>query len=187
MRASVPALLAGIRWGAAGLCLVAAALLGWTWFQDQGRPPDLVLTRGAPSSGELSIDVSGAVVSPGLIRLPPGSRIGDALAAAGGPQEAATLEGINQALLLVDGQRVYVPQAGVTPPAGVVPASALVNLNTGSQRELMALPGIGEVRARAIIAWREANGPFARPDDLVTYQLITPTVFQGLRDRVAVE
>ncbi len=187
MREQVPALLAGLRWLLAGACVVAAALLAWTWFQDYGRPPDLLLVRGAPLSGHLAVDVSGAVVTPGLVRLPPGSRIGDALIAAGGPAPGADLAGVNQALLLVDGQRLYIPAAGVMPPAGVVAATALVNLNTATHRELVALPGIGDVRARAIIAWREANGPFSRPDDLVLHQLVTPAVFQGLRDRVAVE
>lgn len=138
-------------------------------------------TPEADESGEVVVDVTGRVRRPGIVVLPAGSRVADALEAAGGARREADLAGLNQARLLLDGEQIAV---GVTPPPGVaatsVPApeasgadpggtstGSLVNLNSASSAELEELPGVGPVTAQAIISWRETNGGFASVDQLL--------------------
>ena len=130
----------------------------------------------APSpAGEVVVDVAGRVRHPGIVRLPTGSRVVDAVEAAGGPRRGVDLTGLNLARVLVDGEQVVV---GVRPPPGVAAsaasapgaagaAGALVNINTASQTELETLPGIGPVTAQAILQWRTDNGAFSAVDELM--------------------
>lgn len=147
----------------------------------------------------LRVDVAGAVVAPGVYRLPPDSIVADAIAAAGGPAGDADLDRLNKAVALVDGMQVYVPHASaptpdlitpVLPPptvasrAGTLPSGAgAVNINNASQAELEALPGIGPTLAERIIAAR----PFARIEDLLEVKGVGPAVFGGIRDLVTVQ
>jgi competence protein ComEA len=140
--------------------------------------------------GELVVDVEGGVVSPGVHRLPAGSRIADALEAAGGYAESADLEAAAQALnlaaALVDGQQVYVPVVGaLSGGSGGVDEVGLVNLNRASQSELEALPGIGPVTAEKIIAAREEQ-PFTTLDELVTRDVLTARQRDQIADLVTV-
>jgi competence protein ComEA len=154
------------------------------------------------SSGatEVVVHVAGAVVSPGVRRLPPGSRVIDALDAAGGPLLDADLPRINLAAPLVDGQQVYVPRPGEQPPvaagtggssdgaanpAGGAPG-ALVNLNTATGEQLETLPGVGPSTAAAIIAHRDQHGPFTSIDQLVDVRGIGEAKLEQLRDLVSV-
>ena len=106
------------------------------------------------SSGELVVDVAGAVMRPGLHHLSPGDRVGDAIAAAGGyaPRAdlAATSASLNLAQPLQDGAKVLVPELGLDPVASA-PDDGRVDLNRAGQTELESLPGIGPVTARKII------------------------------------
>ena len=140
--------------------------------------------------GELVVDVEGGVVSPGVHRLPAGSRIADALEAAGGYAESADLaaaaQALNLAAAVVDGQQVYVPVVGALPGGSGQGADAgLVNLNRASQSELEALPGIGPVTAGKIIAAREEQ-PFATLDELVTRDVLTTRQRDQIADLVTV-
>lgn len=130
------------------------------------------------SAAEVVVDVAGKVRRPGIVRLPAGSRVVDAVKAAGGPRRGANLNGLNLARVLVDGEQVVV---GVPAPAGVVagaasaagagagagPPGALVNINTATQDQLETLPGIGPVTAQAILQWRTDNGAFSAVDELL--------------------
>lgn len=133
---------------------------------------------GAASAPERTvIDVGGAVTQPGVVELTSGARVVDAIEAAGGLADDADCSSLNQAQILQDGQKVYVPRVGETVPAatgsgtdasaGAGDVSALVNINTASLEELDALPGVGPSTAQAIIDDREQNGPFASIEDLM--------------------
>lgn len=146
-------------------------------------------------AGELFVHVSGAVVTPGLVVVPAGSRVLDAVAAAGGFTAEADPAGVNLARPLGDGEQLVVPRLGEAPPAAAPPggsdgaaasSSAKVNLNTAAVSELETLPRIGPALAQRIVDWREANGRFASPDDLRNVTGIGEKIFDGLKDRVTV-
>jgi competence protein ComEA len=123
---------------------------------------------------DLTVDVAGKVRSPGIAVLPPGSRVVDALEAAGGARRGVDLTSLNLARPLVDGEQILV---GVTAPAGVpatvgdpgsaTTAGALVNLNTADPPTLETLPGVGPVTAGAIISWRDQHGGFSAVEELL--------------------
>jgi competence protein ComEA len=140
--------------------------------------------------------VTGAVAEPGVYELPAGSRVLDALEAAGGPGPEADAGGLNQAAPLADGDQVVVPTAaaagaaespGEVGPAASGPApGALVDLNTADLAELESLPGIGPSIAQRIIDHREANGPFAKAADIVNVSGIGPATYEQIKDRITV-
>lgn len=170
--------------------LAVAGLGAAVFLRDDAPPPVLEAAPSptvAPTPPSLVVDVSGAVARPGVIRLPAGARIVDALAAAGGFTADADRAALNQAALLRDGARVYVPKPGEAPPAGSSGSDAerKVNLNLASAAELEGLPGIGPNTAARIVHSREAK-VFARTDDLQTRGLVSPRVFADLRDQVTV-
>jgi len=154
-------------------------------------------------SRELVIDVAGAVVAPGVYRLEPGARIGDAIDAAGGfsprvdAERAAT--DLNLAATLADGQQVRVPSRDDAPIAGggsgsaagggggggASGSSALIDLNRATQAELESLPGIGPVTAAKIIEAR-AQSPFRTIDELRERSLVGQKTFDSLRALITV-
>jgi competence protein ComEA len=131
------------------------------------------------------VDVAGAVAHPGVYRLAAGSRIADALTAAGGATEEADLVALNKAAPVRDGQRVYVPRPGETVPAGSAGSDAQlkVDVNHATAAELEALPGIGPTIAARIVRSRGGH-PFARIEDLQTRGLVTGRVFADIKDLV---
>ena len=139
----------------------------------------------------LLVHVVGLVREPGVYELAEGSRVIDALKAAGGPKRDAELSALNLAAPLTDGQQVIVPRASdVEAPTATAPgaeaASALVNINTASAEELDTLPGIGEVLAAAILQYREEHGPFTSVDQLVDVSGIGEVTLEELRDLVTI-
>ena len=139
-----------------------------------GSATDQPASTGA--SGDVTVDVAGKVRRPGIAVLAPGSRVVDALEAAGGARRGVDLTALNLARPLIDGEQILV---GIRAPAGVAgslgtpgspaasPPAALVSLNSADQATLETLPGVGPVTATAIIAWREANGGFTAVDELI--------------------
>ncbi len=169
---------------------------------DAAREPPASVSLPTPSPAEappLCIHVDGAVEAPGVYYLDAGSRIVDAVEAAGGLKEGAATEAVNLAQVLEDGQQVLIPTPGDAAALPPAPASAgaraagadagravLVNINTATAEELVTLNGIGEATAEKIIADREANGPFPAIEDLKRVSGIGDKKFEALRDAICV-
>jgi competence protein ComEA len=136
------------------------------------------------SATEVVVHVVGAVAVPGVQRLPAGSRVIDAVEAAGGAAPDADLSRVNLAAFLADGQQVVVLRPGEAPP--VADGGAVIDINRASAAELEELPGVGPATAEAIIAHREQNGPFASVDDLLDVRGIGEAKLEQLRDRATV-
>ena len=161
------------------------------------------VSSDAGASGEtVLVHVVGQVNAPGVVEIPAGSRVVDAIAAAGGATAEADPAAVNLARQAVDGEQVYVPAPGEAvqvPGAGPAPAGgpgggdtsgapggALVNLNSAGSEELQALPGVGPALAQRILDWRESNDTFGSIDQLQDVSGIGPVVFEGLRALVTV-
>ena len=149
---------------------------------------------GEPA-GVLAVHVAGQVRRPGLYRLPAGSRVADAVEAAGGPAEGAWLDGINLAAPLADGVQVYVPgrdQADMGIPGGPGASRGFLgpplplDLNRATAEQLEALPGIGPALAERIVAYRRQHGPFRRLEDLTRVSGVGPKTVEALRAYVTV-
>jgi len=163
------------------------------------------IPSGLPSpskASELVVDVVGKVAKPGVFTLPPGSRIVDAIAAAGGALPHTDLTALDLARKLSDGQEIFV---GVPPPSGAAANSAggvvgddtdvgagassadpIVNINTATQAELETLPGVGAVTAQKILAWRTQHGRFTSVTQLQQVSGIGPAKYAALAGRVKV-
>ncbi|MGL4307088.1 MAG: helix-hairpin-helix domain-containing protein [Mycobacteriaceae bacterium] len=159
-------------------------------------------TPQAPT--KLVVSVVGLVATPGLVQLDEGARVADALKAAGGSLDGADLLGLNMAQHITDGDQIVV---GIAPHPGGIPKmgsglnnstaqsggysssgktapSAKVNLNTATEAQLDALPGVGPVTAAAIISWRTDNGHFTSVNQLADVTGIGPARLESLRDLV---
>ncbi len=156
----------------------------------------------------LYIDISGAVNNPGVYELPAGSRMFQAVAAAGGFSDFAETRSINQADLLSDGEKIYVYSmeeaeelggwmqlTGIAGGTGQnlsseggasADSSGKVNLNLADKSELMTLSGVGEARAEAIISYRETHGAFASIEDIMNVSGIKEKLFEQIQDQITV-
>ena len=144
------------------------------------------------ASGEVVVHVAGAVSAPGVYTLPADSRVDDAVRAAGATADA-DLSQLNLAQKLADGQKITVPAAGETPapadnaaPSDSGQSGALININTATREELETLPSIGEVRAQAIIAYREEHGGFRTTDELMEVSGIGEKIFADIAPHITV-
>jgi len=176
---------------------------------DAGATQRLVLTPlpaadagGEPSpspSASVVVYVCGAVRAPGVVCLPAGARVADALELAGGATARADLTALNLAARLSDGQQVLVPArvaggaaaaaaAAPAAAAGAAPAAggALVNINTATLEELDSLQGIGPVTAQKIIDYRTANGPFGSIEEIKNVPGIGEAKFAAIKDAITV-
>jgi competence protein ComEA len=168
---------------------------------DAGGAPSSARPLAGSSGALLVIDVQGAVVRPGVVRLVSGSRVADAIAAAGGysPRVAGdrVASALNLAALLRDGDQIRVPSRDDAPGPSTRPATASggaagsggpkaqLDLNEATAEELDALPGVGPVTAAKIVAAR-AEQPFVTVDDLRTRKLVGASTFDKLKDLVTV-
>lgn len=219
--------------------LVLAGVGGFRYavYLQTGQEKQAVLSQEqeAEATPLIAVHVIGAVEAPGLYWLESGSRVNDALNAAGGAAAQADLMQINLAAFLIDGSQLVVPylpaqplpaaaesggeaaapqaqdeaaalaQAEKTnaifaasdsnvkgaPTAGSSPAAdgqgELININTASSQQLQALSGIGEVKAQAIIDYRETNGDFAAVEHITRVSGIGPATFDKIRDNICVQ
>jgi len=156
------------------------------------REQDALAAPDAAADDEpifVAVHVAGEVISPGVYELESGSRVQDALDAAGGPTGDADLNRINLAARLTDAQQIVVPKlrADGEPYAYPdEPESKLVNINTADVRALTALPGVGEVTAGNIVSYRERNGPFKETSDIKNVPRIGERTFEQLQDLITV-
>lgn len=161
------------------------------------RPPvgEAVVLLPPPTVPPLVVYVSGEVNNPGIYNLSLGSRLVDAIEAAGGMTTQADTQTLNLAQVLTDGMRIEVPDllpvgqgtSGDDISRGSVSVSILVNINTATSDELEALPEIGPHLAQEIISYREANGPFESIDEIMEVPGIGTITFNTIRDLITVE
>ncbi|GGX70686.1 hypothetical protein GCM10010324_14760 [Streptomyces hiroshimensis] len=167
-------------------------------------PAPAVPSAARTTGGAVVVDVAGKVRRPGVLRLPPGSRVADALAAAGGARPGADTTGINRARVLVDGEQIVVGAPGATgapggpgsaaasgasgasaaaggPPA---PPGGPLSLNSATAEQLDALPGVGPVLARHILDYRTQHGGFRSVEELRRVNGIGSRRFTDLRPLV---
>lgn len=214
----------------AAVAVAAVVLGGWTIFRARSTPvgtPQLI-AAGHPSraaaiaapgaasgasafeapilaappsvSGGIVVDVEGKVASPGVFHLPSGSRVLDALHAAGGPLPGTDLLPLNQARVVNDGEQLLVgasavanaPNAGAVPPTAVpraggrgkIPPSGPVHLNTATAEQLEQLPGVGPALAQRILDWRTEHGQFTSVGELQQIHGLGPAKYAALRQWV---
>jgi competence protein ComEA len=189
-----------------------ASLIALFGFLRPAPPPIEVRPREVQPSPTtlIYVHVDGAVQLPGVYELPFGGRIFEAIAAAGGETEDADLHELNLAARVSDGQKLVIPgrpfarpdtldappvvavlptPAARTQPAGSssVAPTTRINLNTATDKMLDSLPGIGPVTAARVIAYREANGPFTRVEQLREARLVNAPTYDRIRDLVSVD
>lgn len=198
--------------GAAAACVLA--ICGWWVVRVPPVPvessiaftPTSAVNATSASALVIVVHVAGEVNVPGVYSLAAGSRMVDALNAAGGPTNRADLEVINLATPITDATQIYVPARNQTarpifrrPQPGVnggvhagatgqtdSQQSGVININRASAAELEQLPGVGPATAQAIIDYRTSNGPFAAPEDLLEVKGIGPAKFASMRSKVGV-
>ncbi|MGC9357472.1 MAG: helix-hairpin-helix domain-containing protein [Anaerolineae bacterium] len=188
------------------VALVAGTVIGRFGFQPVESTSDEPLAppaawntvRPAPSEGTfppsptpalLRVYVSGAVEVPGVVEIPQGSLLRDALDAVGGPTVDADLNAINLATPLHDNDHVIVPTLSTNVETETTPPTVgenLININTASAAELETLPHIGPARAQDIIDYRETHGPFASIGEIQQVKGIGPSTFADIEHLITV-
>lgn len=177
-----------------GLVVLSGAV-GLGILRGQAAPSQVVDVSDAGDAtvapAEVYVHVLGQVTHPGLYVLEQGTRVADALAAAGGTLEDADLQAVNLARLLADGEQIVVPVVGAAPAPGSSPETGpggdgMIDLNSADQAALETLPRIGPALAERIIQWRDDNGRFASVDDLLVVPGIGEKMLAGLREKVRV-
>ncbi|MFI6237366.1 helix-hairpin-helix domain-containing protein [Micromonospora sp. NPDC050784] len=195
----------GVRALAVVAVVVVVGAAGWAWrARPQSEPVAPLVSEtasaapaadpSASGSGEVVVAVAGKVRKPGLVRLPAGSRLADAVQAAGGALPGVDVALLNPARKVTDGELIVV---GVTPPpmpgglagpaaGGAAPATGPLNLNTATLAQLDALPGVGPVLAQRILTHREQHGGFKSVGDLRQVDGIGDARYEQLKDLVTV-
>ena len=153
------------------------------------------------SDGTIFVDIGGAVKNPMLAELPDGSRVDDAIQAAGGLKQEADMSNINRAEFLLDGQKIYIPSlamdadgnviegaeaSGAADAAIGVDASGKVNINTADSTQLQTLNGVGPATAQKIIDYRQSNGSFTAVEDIKNVSGIGDKTFEKLKDYITI-
>lgn len=189
--------------GIAALGLVAWFLLGSS---DEAKAPEETLQRattsvaapsdgGPPAAADWVVQVSGAVSTPGVVRVGEGSRVGDAIDEAGGAAPDADLDRINLAAKVSDGQRIYVLRKGEQAPPAVLAGDGSgsgdadagpMDINSASAAALDELPGVGPATAKAIVDYRTKSGPFRSVEDLAKVKGIGPAKLEQIKPLVRV-
>ncbi len=170
--------------------ILASGLLYLLISKPRGQPIQL---EPAPSPLPIRVHVAGGVLRPGVYALPAGSIVEQAIEAAGGLSPQASLDHLNLAGLLQEGQLIAVAtlaptrSAAEAPPEPSSDSSGLMNINLAEVTELDRLPGIGPALAQEIVRYRETHGPFSRVEDLLNVPGIGPAKLSQIRDLVSVD
>ena len=165
-------------------------------------PTGQASSPAAEQAGPIVVSVTGLVGRPGIVTLPVGARVADAIAAAGGADAQANVTGMNLAARLADGDSIVVtdtpvvqpgpvatigaPATGATTAAALIPPGGLIDLNAADVAALDTLPGVGPVMATNIVAWRQANGGFTSVEQLQEISGIGPSRFAQISALVTV-
>lgn len=174
-----------------GLALVGLVLIMGGLIASEFTKPKIEYPKESIVSGQkqISVDVSGAVIKPGVYKLDENSRVEDAVFSAGGLAENAHWEYVskylNMAQKLSDGMKIYIPKTGEQYSGGVSSVAGIksqVNINIATQVELEALPGIGPVTASKIISAR----PYSKIEDLLTLKIVSKKVFDQIKDSLTI-
>jgi competence protein ComEA len=185
------------RIGLVVVALVAGIAVVFALYQafDQRSGPPIVI-EDAAATLPLVVEMRGEIEDPGVYELSPGARLQDAITAAGGLTEKADLSTVNLARRLRDGELIAIlalPVPGSTPMVPLPGAAddgradqsrVRININTATAAELEALPGVGEVIAARIVAYREESGPFRSVDDLINVEGISDRAIDKIRELV---
>lgn len=158
--------------------------------EESGKSGDFGGTGPEEQTATIRVYVCGAVANPGVVEIPQGSRVEDALEAAGGFGAEAGREAVNLADWVSDGQKLYFPREGEAAEESTAQSQAapgLVNINTADMETLCTLPGIGESRARDIISYREANGGFEACEDIMKVPGIKTAAYGKICDKITVK
>ncbi|MDQ3963075.1 MAG: ComEA family DNA-binding protein [Actinomycetota bacterium] len=174
-----------------GVVIAVALFLGGRQRAPLIAPPAAASEAPAtsqPSPMTVIVHVAGAVRRPGVYELAEGARVSDALDLAGGVLRSADLTSLNLAEVLVDGRQIVVVRRGQAPNAPVPAATAMgiVDLNTADQSALESVPGIGPVKAAAILAYRAEIGTFRNIDQLLEVTGIGAATLESLRPYVSI-
>ncbi len=168
---------------------VVAVLGGVLWFGlgPQAVPPaaPVVVDPDTVADPPITVHVSGAVIRPGVVTVGSQARIADVVAAAGGASRIADLSGVNLAAPVRDGEYIVVPDIGGDGVNRPVSGSGGVDINAATAADLEVLPGVGPVLASRIVAYRDANGPFATVEDLLDVPGIGEAKLAGMRDDIS--
>ncbi|HEX2177933.1 MAG TPA: ComEA family DNA-binding protein [Actinomycetota bacterium] len=183
-----------------GIAVVGAGLVVIVRSSDPPAPPveRVAATpqqaEASPSpAGQVVVHVSGQVTAPGVYELPAGSRVQDAIGAAGGALGEADANALNLAAVVADGQKITVPKPGEAAPeagdgaaAAAAGAPAKVNLNHATQAQLEELPGVGPVLAQRILTHRQTKGRFTSPRQLLEVSGFGPKKYESVKDQITV-
>jgi competence protein ComEA len=182
-----------------GIAVVGAGLVVIVRSSDPPAPPvERVAATPEPEAspspaGQVVVHVSGQVTTPGVYELPVGSRVQDAIGAAGGALGEADANALNLAAVLADGQKITVPKPGeAVPEAGDGTSAdpggtpAKVNLNHATQAQLEELPGVGPVLAQRILTHRQTKGRFTSPRQLLEVSGFGPKKYESVKDQITV-
>lgn len=202
------------------LAVLLIVILAFIWlFSIYGNdPPKNEMKKSQESNNEVEfklgikekenktimVDISGEIVTPGVVKLPEGSRIIDAITAAGGKTEDADLSKVNLAYILDDGVQLYIPRYNeklekeivqTEPGVGIIQEGinttskkdSKVNINTANKEKLATLPGIGEGTAEKIIEYRSKTGKFKTIDEIKKIPGIGESKFKSLKDKITIK
>lgn len=181
------------RWYWLGAFIVVGILLGAGILVLVTRPPrgNPITLIPAPTPAPITVYVSGCVNQEGLYSFPAGSRINDAIQAAGGFSVDANTRSINLAEILADGQQINVPEVNLSvamdsPTRSIDSSLVLVDINSASLELLDTLPDIGPITAQDILDYRNTNGPFDSIEEIMEVPGIGQARFEAIKDLITV-
>ena len=165
--------------------------------EDQEKPGQTEGDTDTGSKKSAEKKICGAVNAPGVYELKEDARLYEAIELAGGVNQEAAPEVLNQARVLADGERIYVPKQdeaesyslqdqGLESNAGTADTRGKININTAGKEELMTLPGIGEAKAEKILRYREEHGAFRSIEDVMQIEGIKEGVFNKIKEDITI-